>query len=171
MQNDFYARTERLFAHMADERHFRPRHFFFNDHVVLQEVPGEISICFNIAGCPLNCPGCSWKNAGMPPMELTREIYEGILDKNRGLATCVAFMGGEWKRGELIALLAVARAKGFKTCLYSGRNSVDVDVLQLLDFIKLGPWRADMGGLDDPNTNQAFFRIERQNHLFQRSKI
>ena len=33
--------------------------------IVLQEVPGEISLCFSISGCSIQCKGChspfSWK--------------------------------------------------------------------------------------------------------------
>jgi anaerobic ribonucleoside-triphosphate reductase activating protein len=155
---------------MADEKHFRPRHFFYNEHIVLQEVPGEISICFNIAGCPLNCPGCSWRDTKMPPKELTIELYKSILDRNAGLATCVVFMGGEWKKAELATLLATARERGFKTCFYTGARRVDLEILAQLDFIKMGPWRADKGGLDNAGTNQIFFKLEKQNHIFQRRK-
>ena len=165
---DFYAKTQRMMLASRDERHFRPRQFFYNENVVLQEVPDEISICFNISGCPLNCVGCSWRNTELKPRELTRELYEEILEKNKNLASCVVFMGGDWKRAELAALLSAARAKGYKTCMYTGKTTVDLDLLQLLDFVKLGPWQANLGGLDRETTNQAFFKIEKLNHIFRK---
>jgi anaerobic ribonucleoside-triphosphate reductase activating protein len=168
MQMDFYAKTQQQLSRLWAQASFEPRHFFYNNNVVLQEVPDEITICFNISGCPIGCPGCSWKNTTIKPRELTRELYTEILTQNTGLASCIAFMGGEWKRAELIALLTIAKSYGFKTCLYTGQTTIDVEILKLLNFIKLGPWRANLGGLDSKETNQAFFKLENLNHIFQK---
>jgi len=45
----------------------------------------------------------------------------------------------------------------------------------LLDYIKLGPYVEEKGGLDNPNTNQRFYRITAgkltdETWMFQRKK-
>ncbi len=139
--------------------------------VVLQEVPGEISLCFSISGCPLRCKGCHspflWKEGA--GSKLTHPVYADILYRYLGFATCVIFMGGEWHQEELIAHLKLARSKGYKTCLYTGEEQVDAHILEQLTWVKTGPWRSKLGGLKSRDTNQKFIEVESNkalNHLF-----
>lgn len=62
---------------------------------------------------------------------------------------------------QLREALQIVRCHGLKTCLYSGCESVEpfFDLLPLLDYLKLGEYRPDRGGLDSPNTNQRFYRV------------
>lgn len=139
--------------------------------VVLQEVPGEISLCFTITGCKLACDGCHspylWKEG--TGKELTMKVFVDTINKYKNLASCVLFMGGEWNKEELISLLVEARNNNLKTCLYSGLNHVDSEIISELTFIKTGPWIKSLGGLDNINTNQKFINLEtkeRCNYLF-----
>jgi anaerobic ribonucleoside-triphosphate reductase activating protein len=44
---------------------------------------------------------------------------------------------------------------------YWGGTSIPNEVeLELFDYIKLGPYKKELGGLDNPNTNQRFYKIE-----------
>ena len=145
--------------------------YCYSFEIVLQEVPGEISLCFTISGCPLRCEGCHspflWKE-GLGE-KLTFKHFVETLNKYRGLASCVLFMGGEWHSKHLIRLLKYARSTGYETCLYSGENKVDRDILQHLTWIKTGRWNSKLGGLNSPNTNQQFIELEtnkKLNHLF-----
>ena len=130
--------------------------------IVLQEVPGEISICFFITGCSLRCPGChspySWKNGH--GQLLTKDIYKDILKKYERFASCVLFMGGEWHRKELVQFLHYARKNGYKTCLYTGEEEVDDEILNELTWIKTGRWIQELGGLDNEKTNQEFIELK-----------
>ncbi|WP_420604159.1 anaerobic ribonucleoside-triphosphate reductase activating protein [Flagellimonas sp.] len=145
---------------------------FFNDfQIVLQEVPGEISLCFTISGCPLRCEGCHspflWKEGN--GQQLTQQIFKNMLYKYYGFATCVVFMGGEWHQKELVENLRCAKTKGYKTCLYTGLDRVDDEVLKHLTWIKTGQWITHRGGLDCKNTNQKFIEVKTNkilNHLF-----
>lgn len=145
----------------------------FEPRVVLQEVPGEVSLAWLVTGCPLACPGChsrdSWDpQAGSP---LTGERLQGWLERYRGLLTCVLFFGGEWDREALLALLRQARRQGLKTCLYTGRERVGRALQAELDYLKTGPWRAELGGLDSRDTNQRLICLstgESLNHTFWR---
>ncbi|MEK6152912.1 anaerobic ribonucleoside-triphosphate reductase activating protein [Flavobacteriaceae bacterium 3-367] len=144
---------------------------YYDFNVVLQEVPGELSLCFTISGCPLQCDGCHspflWKKGS--GKKLTQQVYGAILEQYRGLASCVVFMGGEWHKKELIAHLKYAKTKGFKTCLYTGEENVDVRILEQLTWIKTGKWDKKYGGLDSKTTNQKFKNVKSNailNHLF-----
>ncbi len=139
--------------------------------VVFQEVPGEISLCFSISGCPLQCPGCHspflWKKHSGE--RLTFDSYKKILYQYYGFATCVLFMGGEWHSDELIARLKWAKKMGYKTCLYTGENEVAPEIVNQLTYIKTGPWVQELGGLNSPHTNQLFKDVKTNtilNHLF-----
>ncbi len=145
---------------------------FFQFDVVMQEVPGEISLSFSITGCPLRCKGCHssflWKSEG--GYELTTTCYNRYLEQYREFATCVLFMGGEWEEDALITYLRMAHEKGYRTCLYTGQEEVSPGLRCELDYLKTGPWIPEKGGLDSPTTNQRFLRLsdnKELNHLFQ----
>ncbi|MBO4602074.1 MAG: anaerobic ribonucleoside-triphosphate reductase activating protein [Salinivirgaceae bacterium] len=130
--------------------------------IVLQEVPGQISVCFSISGCPLHCKGCHspflWKEGNGEL--LTDERYLSILNQYRGYANCVLFMGGEWHPEELTHKLALARDLGFETCLYTGREQVEPEIMSELTWVKTGPWIESLGGLTSPTTNQRFVEVK-----------
>ena len=142
--------------------------------IALQEVPGEISICFSITGCNIKCKGCHssylWKPKNGKP--LTPLIYKEILTKYKHLASCVLFMGGEWHENELIAFLKIAREFNYKTCLYSGETSISNQLLEQLTWVKTGPWVEALGGLEMKSTNQIYREVKTNkilNHLFQKN--
>lgn len=137
--------------------------YFYTKNVVFQEVPNEISLSFSIAGCPRNCKNCSWKNEmnDERPKQLTNSLYNRYLNKYQGLASCVLFLGGEWNQQDLINKLKMAKQKGYKTCLYTGclLNEISDELKNNLDFIKVGPYIEEKGGLNNPNTNQRFIDL------------
>lgn len=78
-------------------------------------------------------------------------------------------MGGEWDEEALIQKLRLAKKYGYKTCLYTGREWVSDRIIAELNFIKTGPFIADKGGLDKPDTNQRFIDLDHNiilNHKF-----
>ncbi|MFD1292512.1 anaerobic ribonucleoside-triphosphate reductase activating protein [Lutibacter holmesii] len=139
--------------------------------IVLQEVPGEISICFSITGCGVQCKGCHssflWnKHNGT---KLTEEVYKSILTKYNGFASCVLFMGGEWCLNELTNYFKIAKNLGFKTCLYTGETEIPKKLKVELTYLKTGPWVESLGGLNSKKTNQKFIEVQTNqilNHLF-----
>lgn len=147
---------------------------FIAERVVWQEVPGEVSLAFTIAGCPLRCPGCHSSDSWQPDQGtvLTSQYLARRLTTYRGLISCVAFMGGEWHPRALKSRLIQAKQAGLATCLYTGLEDEDVpdSLCQQLTYLKTGPWVAELGGLDDPRTNQTFVHIKSGrilNSLFQ----
>ena len=130
--------------------------------VVCMEVPNEISLCIGITGCPIHCPGCHSKelwdaNYGFL---LTEEVYTSALLKYKDKCSCICFMGGEWYQNDLIRLLIKAHNMDFKTALYTGENQVSYDIQKHLDYIKVGSYREELGGLDTATTNQRMLRRE-----------
>jgi len=140
--------------------------------ILFQEVPNEISLAFYVCGCPLQCKGCHspqlWTDKNGQP--LTLNLYHQLLDRYRGYVSCVLFMGGEWHLNELIHFLEIAGKKNYKTALYTGLEKIPPQLQTHLDFVKLGPWRQDLGGLSSVTTNQVFLDLKRNkilNYLFQ----
>lgn len=139
--------------------------------ILFQEVPGEISLAFYVCGCPLHCKGCHspelWTEKNGERLEM--ENFENLLRRYAGYISCVLFMGGEWHPGQLNQFLKRARQENLKTALYTGLEKLSSSLSENLDFVKLGPWRQELGGLSSPGTNQVFWDLNRQqvlNHLF-----
>ncbi|NNK86967.1 MAG: anaerobic ribonucleoside-triphosphate reductase activating protein [Flavobacteriaceae bacterium] len=144
---------------------------YYSIEVVFQEVPGEISICFSISGCPLRCEGCHspflWKDGNGRIM--TRKVFIDTLCRYSPMATCVLFMGGEWHEDELVSYLKLARKMNFKTCLYTGEDNVSDRLLNELTWLKTGKWIPSLGALNCRTTNQNFTQVstnKNYNHLF-----
>ena len=147
---------------------------FTTESVVWQEVPGEVSLSFLIAGCPLRCKGChsidSWMAKGQ---RLDETALQTRLARYDGLISCVLFLGGEWQADALCPLLAHARQAGLSTCLYTGleRDEVPPVLIPHLTYLKTGRWQPAQGGLDNPSTNQRFTDLrtgKTLNHLFHK---
>ena len=128
--------------------------------VVFQEVPDEISLCIWVTGCDKHCPGCHseylWEYQGLPLYKAFKEIVE----KYRGLITCVCFMGGDQNISELTDMLRYTKSLGLKTCLYTGADHSEhlQPILPLLDYVKTGHYDQERGGLASKKTNQTFFK-------------
>lgn len=129
---------------------------------VFKEIPEEITLGISISGCQIRCQGCHsrelWEDKGIP---LTIKELHRLIEKNKGI-TCICFLGGEHSIDELISLLkAVPRC--LKTAWYCGLDMVPKDkreILKYLDFIKLGHFDIELGGLDSPTTNQKLFKLK-----------
>ena len=112
---------------------------YSHEQVVWLEVPNEVSLAYQISGCPLRCKGChsadTWKlGVGQ---ELSSEYLDSRLKQYQGLITCVLFLGGEWQVDELIARLVQVKQGGLKTCLYTGfeQEELTQDIIYHLDYL------------------------------------
>lgn len=142
--------------------------------VVFQELPNEISLCFSITGCNIGCKGCHstelWDETF--GIELSDSAFSAYLTQYHGLISAVVFFGGEWQQQALVNKLKIAQQQGLKTCLYTGLEQVSSQLMQHLDFLKTGKWQAQLGGLDNPNSNQTFINVntgEQLNYLFRKT--
>ena len=131
---------------------------------VFREIPGEISLGLSISGCQVHCVGCNqrelWEDKGTP---LDVETLCGLLNQHNGI-TCLLLLGGESDIDALTELFMYAH-KRVKTAWYCGLDAVPrkhMGIYQYLDFIKLGHFDVELGGLDSPTTNQHLYMIEHQ---------
>lgn len=134
--------------------------------IVFQEIPEEITLALNISGCPNRCPGCHsphlWQEVGEP---LTDDLLLSLISKYKGAISCLCFMGGDSSHGEIIRLSEIVKIRysgRIKIAWYSGRSSLPENFpTGNFNFIKLGPYIAQKGGLRSPSTNQKMYRIEK----------
>jgi anaerobic ribonucleoside-triphosphate reductase activating protein len=57
-------------------------------------------------------------------------------------------------------MLKLAKDMQYKTCLYTGQESVSNSILNELDWVKTGKWNPRLGGLSSEYTNQKFIDIK-----------
>lgn len=132
--------------------------------IVFQEIPGEVTLAINISGCQNHCKGCHspwlWEDKGETLSNLSLEL---LLERYGFSATCVCFMGGDSSPKEIERLAEFVKQKNssLKTAWYSGQEHLPNNFsLEHLDFIKLGQYIDELGGLTSPNTNQRFYAIK-----------
>lgn len=129
---------------------------------IFAEVPSEITLGVSISGCQIRCPGCHsrelWEDKGIL---LTMEELQNLLDKHKGITTLL-LLGGEHDIDTLTELFQYAYKK-VKTAWYCGLDMIPKDklgIMQYLDYLKLGHYDHELGGLDSSTTNQRFYQIE-----------
>jgi anaerobic ribonucleoside-triphosphate reductase activating protein len=138
---------------------------YFDCDIYLNEIPKEISLGISFTGCPIHCEGCHWEplwddRLGTP---FTYEALSYMLERH-DKATCVLFMGGEWD-SSLINFIKYVKG-GYpekKTALYSGQELAffeGTEYMDYLDYLKVGPYMKELGGLQSPNTNQRLFKLD-----------
>ena len=134
--------------------------------IVLQEVPSEISLCIYVGNCKRGCPGChSPYLAESDGVDVEDNIQKWI-DNDRDAISCVLFMGGDQdysnEDNNLERCIDIVRANNLKVALYSGATlkTIDHSLLYKLNYVKIGPYVEELGGLSEPTTNQRIYRIE-----------
>lgn len=128
-------------------------------YITFQEVPDEVALTFTITNCPNRCEGCHspWLQEDIGD-ELTERDIAYFLKQYSGAVTCVCFMGDGNDPAGLNDLILFAKECGLKTCLYSGQE-IGMKTYPLLDYIKTGSYKKELGGLDHPATNQRMWKL------------
>lgn len=136
--------------------------------ICLVEIPDEISLGISFSGCPRHCTGCHsphlWDIADEKTWELTESKLLRFVDQYQYI-TCVLFLGGDWDQDSLYKYVTLLKDKrpNLKVALYSGSDSlesVSESILTQLDYIKIGSYKATLGGLTSPITNQRLYKRE-----------
>lgn len=131
--------------------------------VVCEEVPDEISLAFNISGCEHQCKDCHSKFLWQYEGNYISEDLSGVMSSYDGLITCVCFLGGDQNIDELSDLCARVKQMGLKTCIYSGADTTDLFTglieNHLINYLKIGEYKFNRGGLSSPSTNQIFYKV------------
>jgi anaerobic ribonucleoside-triphosphate reductase activating protein len=142
---------------------------------IFKEVPDEITLGISISGCKIRCKGCHspelWKDEGTPLD--TKELMK-LLEKHKGI-TCVCFFGGEHDLNALGELIAYVHYRAYlRTAWYSGLDGIPeecMDMMDYLDYIKIGRYIKELGGLDSPTTNQRLYKIEHLDGGYKKTNI
>jgi len=145
---------------------------FHDYNIVFQEVPEEVTLAVNISNCPNRCAGCHSPHL----MEDTGDILdenslEILLKKYGDAVTCVCFMGGDSSPDDLLRLSKYVKKYNKKTAWYSGKSELYESALPCFDYIKLGAYFKELGGLSAPTTNQRFYRIENKMMIDETDKF
>lgn len=136
---------------------------YYTKQVCFQEIPDEISYTYFISGCPNRCPDCHSKHLWEDTGTFVTETLTQDLRTEGKFCTCILFMGGDdIAHVESLKLcLDICKRAGYKTALYSGQTleTIDKELLTLLNFIKVGPYNKEYGGLKSPTTNQRLYKL------------
>lgn len=142
---------------------------YTDTQVVFREIPDEITLCINISGCPNHCEGCHSPELRLDiGEELTDTVLHELIERNLGI-TCICLMGGDQDPVEIINLLcgyisnaAYTNNICLKTAWYSGKEELPEvigDYWKFLNYIKLGPYKRELGPLNSKTTNQRLYQI------------
>ena len=127
--------------------------------IVLEEIPSKVTLAVEISNCQGSCLGCHSpflrKDIGQ---ELTGSDVDSLIASNFGV-NCFLFLG---EGCDLKALLDIASYikdsyPGIELALYSGREEVEEEIWQLFDYVKIGPYIAEFGPLNEKSTNQRLY--------------
>lgn len=146
---------------------------FTDKSVVFEEIPDRVTLAFSISNCQNNCKGCHSaflrKNIGNVLDENTIEDYDSELKS----CNCVLFLGEGNDIEGLISLARHVKGKyGIETAIYSGRDDVGDELFNNFDFVKVGSYQADKGGLNKETTNQRlYYHREDITYKFWRKKV
>jgi anaerobic ribonucleoside-triphosphate reductase activating protein len=131
---------------------------------IFREIPSEITLGVSLSGCTIKCPDCNqkelWEDKGtildVNQLDILLRAHQGI--------SCILLMGAEHNIDALTELFMYAH-KRVKTAWYCGLKEIPKNkrgILQYLDYVKVGPFIKELGGLDSPTTNQRLYKIEHQ---------
>ena len=127
--------------------------------VTFTEVPDEIALCINCTCCPLKCKNCfePWLQQDCGEILSVDKICK-MVEKNPHI-TCICFMGGI---NDYLSLKYFAHyiknTLGLKVALYSGHNYMEPAIMDEVSYYKIGPYMPEFGPLNQPTTNQRFYK-------------
>lgn len=95
--------------------------------------------------------------------ELDETALNQLVSKYMKNITCVAFMGGDADVSGVMQLAHWLKSHyPLKVAWYSGRSELSAHFTpQWIDYVKVGPYKKECGGLENPHTNQKMFKVNR----------
>lgn len=167
--------------------------------VSMQEIPDHIAFVINIGNCTQGCEGCHSKDVmgyGNPVKEVPlKKVIKKATKVHKLGATVCCIMGGTTNYGvtresltALINALALIFEEGVG--LYSGSDDAiddnhDIEIYNYLPvannyyyahytpltYLKIGSYQKDLGGLDNPKTNQRYYVKESDGEWHDRTSL
>lgn len=140
--------------------------------ITFQEFPDEVTLCLNISNCPGLCKYCSepWLREDIGTT-LTLNYLDELIEEHPDI-TMIAFMGGDANHSEIFEFgKYIKNTTNLKVGFYSGRDYLNMNLLQTLDYYKIGRWICPEGPVEDwykktwgpivfPFSNQLLFKKE-----------
>ena len=127
-------------------------------NVVLEEIPGKVTLAVEISNCRGHCEGCHspWLKEDVGE-ELTEVALDALFAGNYGV-NCFLFLGEGRDSERLMALARYVRSRyPVELALYSGRSEVEEAFYEVCDYVKVGPYVKALGPLNNPATNQRLY--------------
>lgn len=131
---------------------------FHNYDIVFQEIPDEVTLAVNLTNCPHRCPGCHSPHLHLDIGHVLDEAaLDKLLEKYGRQVTCVCFMGGDRTPKEVEAMARHLRQRTkLKVAWYSGNDTLPRNA-KIFDYVKVGGFKAELGGLRSRTTNQRLY--------------
>lgn len=133
---------------------------YVNYDIVFQEIPDEVTLAINISNCPNGCVGChSPQLMDDIGEELSAAVLSELLERYGSSVTCVCFMGGDASPDAVCGLARfIKTSSSLRTAWYSGRETMP-SAVDCFDYIKIGAYKEDLGGLKSTTTNQRLYKV------------
>ena len=127
--------------------------------IVLEEIPDKVTLAVEISNCRGSCPGC---HSPFLKRDIGEELTPAVVDKliadNFGV-NCFLLLGEGRDKDALLRIAAHLRERhpGIERAVYSGRPEVEPEIYAAFDYVKVGPYIAECGPLNERTTNQRMY--------------
>jgi anaerobic ribonucleoside-triphosphate reductase activating protein len=136
--------------------------------ITLNEVPDKIAYFIELGSCTQRCKGCHseelWEEVESPTS--LEDVLRGAENAIESGANAIVLMGGTCNKMSTPDLLKLLDdlSEIAPTCLYSGLDDEETNTYIAehsgITWLKTGSYKAELGGLSSPTTNQRFYRKE-----------
>lgn len=123
---------------------------FYDVAVVMQEFPDEIALAVNITGCICNCSNCSepWLRQDIGE-ELSNDKIDELINAHPDI-TVFGLMGGDSDYDDVVRIANyIHNNYNIKVGMYSGRDQLNMKLLECLDYYKIGRWINPIGPVSE----------------------
>ena len=128
--------------------------------VTFTEIPDEITLCLNISNCPHHCKNCfePWLREDRGEHLTLTKLQE--LAAAHPHISCICFMGGDANHEEIIHLCYAYHDydPSVKFAMYSGDDDLDLGLMKVLTYYKIGHYDEEFGPLNVKTTNQRLYK-------------
>ena len=144
---------------------------YYDKAIVFAEFPDEVTLAVNISNCPGMCSHCSepWLLEDIGTV-LTNDEIDKLMSAHSDITT-FGLMGGDSNHDDCIRVAKYIHEKypSIKVGMYSGREFINLELAQHLDYYKIGRWimpegpssewhKTNNGVLQFPWSNQLLFQ-------------
>jgi anaerobic ribonucleoside-triphosphate reductase activating protein len=141
---------------------------YYDVAIVFAEFPDEVTLAVNISNCPGMCSHCSepWLLEDVGTV-LTNDEIDKLISEHSDITT-FGLMGGDSNHDDCIRVAKYIHDKypSIKVGMYSGREFINLELAQHLDYYKIGRWIMPEGPSSDwHKTNNGVLQFPWSNQL------